>query len=64
MFMFKVLAHPLNEVVFKHPLDELVEQIWSDKLVNIGIGEVFCEGLEPISHRLREPRRGDLLSLH
>jgi len=25
MFAFKVLAHPLNKVVFEYPLDELVE---------------------------------------
>jgi hypothetical protein len=45
MFMFKVLAHPLNEVVLEYPLDELVKQVRGDELVDISIREVFCKRL-------------------
>jgi hypothetical protein len=46
MFAFKVFAHPLNKMVLENPLDELVEQVWCDEFVDIGVGEVFCEGLD------------------
>jgi len=49
MFTFKVLTHPLDKVVFEYPLDELVQQVWSDEFVNISIGEVFCERLGRVS---------------
>jgi len=29
MFMLKVLAHPLNKVVFENTFDKLVEKVWS-----------------------------------
>ena len=45
MFVFEVLAHPLNKVVLEHPLNELVEQVQSDELIYIGIGEVFSKRL-------------------
>ena len=45
MFTFKVLTHPLNEVVLEYPLDELVKQVWGDELVDVSIGEVFCKRL-------------------
>lgn len=45
MFVFEVLADPLNKVVLKHSLDELVEQVRSDELVDISVGKVFCERL-------------------
>jgi len=28
MFAFKIFAHPINEMIFKYPFDELVEDIW------------------------------------
>jgi hypothetical protein len=45
MFAYKVFAHPLNKVVLEYPLDELVEQVGSDELVDVGVGEVVCERL-------------------
>lgn len=45
MFTFKVFTHPLDKVVLEHPLDELVEQVWTNQFVDICIGEVFCKRL-------------------
>ena len=45
MFAFEILAHPLNKVVLEYSLNELMEQVWSDELVDISVGEVFCERL-------------------
>ena len=42
----KVFTHPLNEVILKHSLNELVKQIWSDKLIDVGVGEVVSKRLE------------------
>ena len=47
--MCKVLTHPLNKVVLEHPFNELMEQVRSDELVDIGVGKVFCERLEVVS---------------
>ena len=45
MLVFKVFAHPLNKVVLEHTLDELVKKVWSDELIDVGIGKVFREWL-------------------
>jgi hypothetical protein len=44
----EVFAYPLNKVIFKHSLDELVEEIWSYQFVNICAGKMFGEGLMKI----------------
>ena len=54
--MCKVLTHPLNKVVLEHPFNELVEQVWSDEFIDIGVGEVFCERLEAVSSRVKNHR--------
>jgi len=46
MFVFKVLAHPLNKVILEYPLDELVKQIWSNELVDISVGKIVSERLD------------------
>ena len=38
-------CHPFDEVIFKRPLNELVQDVGGDKLVNIGTGEFVCEKL-------------------
>lgn len=45
MCAFKVIAHPINEVVLEHALYQLVEKIWCDQLVNVGARKVICERL-------------------
>jgi len=46
MLFFKVAYHPLDKVVFEYTLDELVKEVWGDKFVDIGMGEIFGERLE------------------
>lgn len=45
MLVFEVLTDPLNEVILEYPLDELVKQIWSDELVDVGVGKVLGKWL-------------------
>ena len=42
----KVCANPVNEVVFKCPLDELVKKVGGNQLVDICTREVHREWLE------------------
>ena len=53
MFVFKVLIHPLNEVVLEHSFDELVEQVRSDKFIYICVQKVLCERLSDMSFGLQ-----------
>jgi len=46
VLVFKVFTHPLDEVVLEYSFDELVKQIWSDELIDVGIGEVFSKWLD------------------
>ena len=61
MLVFKVLTHPLNKVVLEYPLDELVEQIGSNELVDIRVGEIFCERLGAGGSRLVRIKEGGSL---
>ena len=45
MLLPKVLAHPLNEVVFEYTFDELVEEVWSYQFVDVCTREMFSEWL-------------------
>ena len=45
MFVLKVLARPINKVVFEYSLDKLVKEIRRDQLVNVCTREVLCEWL-------------------
>ena len=45
MLFFKVLHHPLNEVVFEHSLNDLVEEVWGDQFVDVCMGKVFGKWL-------------------
>jgi len=45
MLMHKVLAYPVDEVVFEYPLDKLVEEVRGYQLVDIRTREMFSEWL-------------------
>ena len=45
MFVFKILAHPINEMVLENPLDKLVKEVWHDQLVDVGVRKVLRERL-------------------
>ena len=45
MFMFKVLARPVNKMILEYSLDKLVKKIRGDQLMNICTGEVLRERL-------------------
>jgi hypothetical protein len=41
----KVLANPCDEVVFKYPLDQLMEDIRGKESMNVGLWEIVGEWL-------------------
>ena len=45
MLMPKVLAHPLDKVVFEYAFDELVEEVRSYQFVDVCTREMFGEWL-------------------
>lgn len=45
MLMLKVLAHPLNKVVFEYAFDELVEEVRSYQFMDVCAGEILGERL-------------------
>ena len=45
MFMHKVLAHPINEVILEYTFDKLVEEVRSYQLVNICTRKMLSEQL-------------------
>lgn len=45
MLVFKVLTDPLDKVILEYPFDKLVKQIWSDELVDVGVGKVLGKWL-------------------
>jgi hypothetical protein len=45
MLMLKVLAHPLDEVVFEYTFDELVEEVRSYQFVDVRTREMLSEWL-------------------
>ena len=45
VFALKIFTHPVNEVIFKHSLNELMKDIWSDQLVNTHPREMFGKRL-------------------
>ena len=45
MFVFKILAHPINKMVLKNPLDKLVKEVWRDQLMDVGMRKVLREWL-------------------
>ena len=45
MFMLKILAYPINKVIFKYTLDELVQEIWSYQLVYIRTRKIISKWL-------------------
>jgi len=45
MLMLKVLAHPLNKVVFEYTFDELVEEVRGYQLMDVCVGEMLSEWL-------------------
>ena len=45
MFAVKIFAHPFDKVIFEYPLDELMEDVWSDQFVNICTRKMFSERL-------------------
>jgi hypothetical protein len=46
MHIFKILYHPLNEVVLEYPLYDLVKEVRGDQFIDVRIGEVFSERLK------------------
>jgi len=42
--MHKVFTHPVNEVIFKYTLDELMEEVWSYQPVYICTREMLGDG--------------------
>ena len=40
-----VILHPWHQMVLESPFNQLMKQIWSEKLMNIGMLEVICEWL-------------------
>jgi hypothetical protein len=46
MLLLKVLFDPCHQVVFKSSLDDLMQDVWCEKLMYIGVGEVVCKWLK------------------
>lgn len=46
MFVLKVLANPLNKVVFEYTFDELVEEVRGYQFVDVCAGEMLGKWLE------------------
>jgi hypothetical protein len=45
MLTHKILADPVDKVVFKYTLDELMEEVWGYQLMDIRTREILGEGL-------------------
>lgn len=45
MFAFKVLAHPVDEVIFEDPFDELMKEIGGYQFIDICVGKMVCKRL-------------------
>lgn len=45
MFKFQVLTHPFNEVILECSFDELMQNIGSKELMDVGARKVVCKGL-------------------
>jgi len=45
MFKFQVLTHPFDEVILKCSFDELMQNIGSKELMDVGVRKVVCKGL-------------------
>ena len=46
MLALKILTYPINEVIFKYTLDELVQEVWSYQLVYIRTRKIICKWLD------------------
>ena len=49
--MLKVLAHPLNKVVFEHTFDKLVKEVRRYQLVDICTWEILSEWLGVVGYQ-------------
>ena len=45
MFVFKILAYPINKMIFEHSFNELVENIWGYQFVDVCTGKMLGERL-------------------
>ena len=45
MSLEKVLLNPFNDVVLEGPFDELMQEVWSEKLVNVSTRKLMGERL-------------------
>ena len=45
MSLEKVLLNPFNDVVLESPFDELMQEVWSEKLVNVSTRKLMGERL-------------------
>ena len=46
MLVLKILTYPINEVIFKYTLDELVQEVRSYQLVYIRTRKIICKWLD------------------
>ena len=46
MYNIEVVAHPFYKVIFKSPLYYLMEEVWRNKFIDVGAGEVVGKRLE------------------
>lgn len=45
MLTFEIFTHPFNQVVLECAFNQLMQQVRSKQLVDVGMREVICEGL-------------------
>ena len=45
MFTFKILAHPIDKVIFENPFDELMEEVGGYQFMNVCMGKIVCKWL-------------------
>ena len=57
--ILNVINHPLNEVVLKCPLDQLVEEIWGQQFIDLCPGKCLGKWLLNTRVRMRQCEGGD-----
>jgi hypothetical protein len=41
----KIFINPRNKMILEYTLDELMQDVWGNKLLNISAGEIVCKRL-------------------
>jgi len=41
----KIFINPCNKMILEYALDELMQDVWGNKLLNISMGEIICKRL-------------------